>query len=184
MNADVLLADLRARGIVLVAEGDRLRCRPRSLLTTEDLTTLRANKPALLDRLANGAGARRVICYACHGSCFWLSIHGVTVCGPCHPPASLDLVVKWIDETGRSGDDGWPARWVLGQVPAVPSVDRPHTEFRRNDCLATWIVYRTKTGKLDVHHLMLAHSIDPKDVVARVKARDGATALRIAAADG
>ena len=108
-----MIAELRARGVTLAADGDRLRCRPRHLLAAEDLERLRAQKAEVLDRLRS------------------------------------ESAVSATDER-----------------------------------LETWVVYRTKTGKLDVHHLMLAHSIDPKDVVARVKARDGATALQIAAADG
>ena len=120
----------------------------------------------------------------CPSTLFWESIHGQRICALCHPPPSPDLVGKWIDETGRSGEDGWPARRVLAQEPAAPSVKRPQTELGRKNRLKTWVVYRTKTGKLDVHHVALADSVDPKKVVARVKARDGATALRIAAADG
>ena len=40
------------------------------------------------------AGCR---CRACRGTRFWLSIHGVTVCGKCHAPASPDLVARWIE---------------------------------------------------------------------------------------
>lgn len=34
-------------------------------------------------------------CYACYGLESWLSVHGVTVCARCHPPAHDNLVVKW-----------------------------------------------------------------------------------------
>jgi hypothetical protein len=27
----------------------------------------------------------------------WVSIHGVSVCGYCHPPASPELVARWTD---------------------------------------------------------------------------------------
>ena len=95
MNADALLVDLRARGVVLVAEGDRLRCRPRSLLTPADLIVLQANKPAIIDRL--NSGLRRIACITCHGSRFWLSVRGATICGDCHPPGSPDLVARLIE---------------------------------------------------------------------------------------
>lgn len=34
-------------------------------------------------------------CYVCHGIESWLSVHGVTVCAKCHPPAQIRLVSKW-----------------------------------------------------------------------------------------
>ena len=37
-------------------------------------------------------------CRSCHGTRFWLSIHGVIVCGLCHPPGSPDLVAEWIED--------------------------------------------------------------------------------------
>ncbi len=96
MNADVLLAQLADRGVVLVADGDRLRCRPGSLLTAEDLAALRANKPTILDRLSAPPDSRRVVCHACRSRRFWQSIHGAIICTRCHPPASSDLVARWI----------------------------------------------------------------------------------------
>ena len=51
---------------------------------------------------AQGATGRKH-CRACHGTRFWLSIHGVTVCGICHPPASSNLVARWV---GDGDDDG------------------------------------------------------------------------------
>jgi hypothetical protein len=91
-----LIADLRARGVTLTSDGKHLRCRPRSALTAEDLKALRASKREILSWLANGRKATRVICHACRTSSFWLSIHGAVVCGICHPPASPNLVVRWI----------------------------------------------------------------------------------------
>jgi len=35
-------------------------------------------------------------CYWCGRSVFWRSIHGVVVCGNCHPPAIPSLVAEWI----------------------------------------------------------------------------------------
>ncbi len=35
-------------------------------------------------------------CRACRGTRFWVSIHGQEVCATCHPPASPDLVARWI----------------------------------------------------------------------------------------
>ena len=98
MNADVLLAHLRDRGVVLVADGDRLRCRPGSVLTAEDLAVLRANKPTILDRLSVPPDSRRVVCHACRSRRFWQSVHGAIVCGTCHYPASPDLVARWLGD--------------------------------------------------------------------------------------
>ena len=42
--------------------------------------------------------ATPLVCYACHERRFWLSIHGVMVCGLCHPPGSPDLVAEWIED--------------------------------------------------------------------------------------
>jgi len=36
-------------------------------------------------------------CLACHRHRFWRSVHGVVVCGNCHPPAAESLVADWID---------------------------------------------------------------------------------------
>jgi hypothetical protein len=51
MSARALLAELRERGVELVADGDRLQYRPRNLLTPDLLDRLRANKAALLKLL-------------------------------------------------------------------------------------------------------------------------------------
>ena len=37
-------------------------------------------------------------CYTCRSSNWWLSIHGATVCGACHPPARPELVAKWLED--------------------------------------------------------------------------------------
>ena len=34
-------------------------------------------------------------CYACHGREAWLSVHGILICGRCHPPATPALVKEW-----------------------------------------------------------------------------------------
>jgi TubC N-terminal docking domain len=49
MNAKALLADLRERGVEVMAEGNLLRYRPRSAITPELLDRLRAHKlPSIL----------------------------------------------------------------------------------------------------------------------------------------
>jgi hypothetical protein len=38
-----------------------------------------------------------VPCFTCHGTSFWVSVHGSTVCGFCHPPIRPELVTEWLD---------------------------------------------------------------------------------------
>ena len=45
-------------------------------------------------------------CHICHEFAWWLSTHGVLVCGVCHPPARPGLVKKWIGEMGKSCKSG------------------------------------------------------------------------------
>jgi hypothetical protein len=35
-------------------------------------------------------------CHICHEYVWWLSVYGVFVCGVCHPPATPDLVKRWV----------------------------------------------------------------------------------------
>lgn len=35
------------------------------------------------------------VCFSCKGTRRWLSVHGVLLCGTCHPPADRRLVVWW-----------------------------------------------------------------------------------------
>jgi len=35
-------------------------------------------------------------CHICHEYRWWLSTHGVLICGYCHPPASKELVKTWV----------------------------------------------------------------------------------------
>jgi P4 family phage/plasmid primase-like protien len=37
-------------------------------------------------------------CFNCHGTRFWVSIHGATVCGSCHPPVNPSLVSEWLGQ--------------------------------------------------------------------------------------
>lgn len=53
-EAAELLAHLRARGLSLVAVGDRLDVSPTGELTDADRAAIRANKPALLSLLGVG----------------------------------------------------------------------------------------------------------------------------------
>ena len=96
MTAETLIADLRGRGVTLVPDGEYLRCRPKSALTPEDLEILKAHKAKVLATLRTEASPK-LVCYACRERHFWRSIHGVVICGTCHPPASPDLVAEWLE---------------------------------------------------------------------------------------
>ena len=124
MTAGLLVAELRERGVELRADGDLLRCRPKSALTPEDLTKLRARKLEVLAYLRRELSRKqtgRVVCYACKTSRFWLSIHGVIVCGLCHPPASPDLVDKWIEHgAAEDGSAQQPGQLVRPRRPLRP----------------------------------------------------------------
>lgn len=37
------------------------------------------------------------ICYCCGGRRFWVSAHGPIGCARCHPPATNDGIVRWIE---------------------------------------------------------------------------------------
>jgi hypothetical protein len=41
--------------------------------------------------------------YGCGGHRFWVSVHGITVCATCHPPADPTLVAEWIEPEGSVG---------------------------------------------------------------------------------
>lgn len=57
MTASALVATLRARGVILEPNGDRLRVRPATAVTSEEVETLRRLKPEVLRLLATGAEA-------------------------------------------------------------------------------------------------------------------------------
>ena len=102
MTVGALIADLRARGVTLVPDGERLRCRPRAALSQEDLAALKAHKAEVLASLRTEVSSN-LVCYACGGERFWHSIHGTATCARCHPPASPDLVAEWIDGGASDG---------------------------------------------------------------------------------
>lgn len=102
MTAVELVASLRARGVTLVPDGDLLRCRPKSGLTEDDLALLRSRKPEILAYLRSAASdTHPVTCFACRSRRFWRSVNGAFTCGVCHPPASHDLVVAWVEAAER-----------------------------------------------------------------------------------
>jgi hypothetical protein len=95
-----LIADLHARGVTLVADGERLRCRPRFALSDDDLGALRAHKSEVLARLRSPTKAA-LVCPTCRERRFWRSTYGRVTCGVCHPPAAPELVERWLSEPGN-----------------------------------------------------------------------------------
>jgi hypothetical protein len=102
----------------------------------------------------------------CLSTYSWESIHGATACALCHPPAAPHLVKQWLDKKPPSN---------LQTLRAPLEVSRATSRKVRRE--TTWTVYRTKNGTLDAHHIMMASYVDLQDVVARVPARYGATAI-------
>jgi hypothetical protein len=94
VTAAELVHDLQVRGVLLVADGGILRCRPTSALSQSDLAALKSMKAEVLATLAPVRQARRLICHCCRGHRFWISVHGATVCATCHPPATGVLVAS------------------------------------------------------------------------------------------
>lgn len=121
-SAAELLALFRSRGAVfsLVLPDRVVFDAPAGSLSDADLAALRAAKAELVELLRAEAEApavetndspaappaepptaqaRDVLppCYCCRGTKFWKSVHGVIVCGACHPPAVPELVAEWLE---------------------------------------------------------------------------------------
>jgi hypothetical protein len=129
MTAADLLNQLRARGVAVWADGDRLRLRPKSALTDHDLVTVAACKPGLLQLLAADGAPRtqhqpdRVLpfrrpapaapppvrlapsapCGACGSRVFALVADDRVTCLTCDAPAMAEPV------SGRIGRPQTPA---------------------------------------------------------------------------
>ena len=73
MTTAALIAELQARGVTLVPDGDLLRCRPKSSLTEDDLAALRTNKPEVLRLLRKEEyeATFRIVCHSCRSRRFW-----------------------------------------------------------------------------------------------------------------
>ncbi len=57
-------------------------------------TVLAVDEPTAPPAVAERPAVARC---TCHGTRFWRSVHGVVLCGTCHPPAAPALVAEWID---------------------------------------------------------------------------------------
>lgn len=111
MNPQEALAPLKAAGIRLIANGDKLRysspSSPPGALTDELRALIREHKPPLLKLLSPPPEVRPGLppsltrdgtCFACCRARWWLSRFNQLVCGECHPPASPVLVARWFGE--------------------------------------------------------------------------------------
>ena len=118
MMAVQLLRELKGRGAVVRAVGDRIRIEaPRGTITDELRSLIREHKTELLRLLNAGqreagghvetersAGVTLALslrpggrCWCCGQSRWWLSVYGVLVCSTCHPPAVEELVKRYLD---------------------------------------------------------------------------------------
>jgi hypothetical protein len=110
MSAKALLAELRERGVEVIAEGDLLRYRPRSAVTQELLDRLRAHKPILLKLLAwegrNLKDAdRRGFVARWSMEPGWISLHDPTT-GEWHDFPARDCFPSIVAEAGARRKGG------------------------------------------------------------------------------
>jgi hypothetical protein len=99
MTATDLVRQLHARGVVLVPDGDTLRCRPKSALSPEDLAALKAMKAEVIATLTSRPSVQQTAalkCFSCKGHQFWRSTYGVVICATCHPAPCPEVVAAWV----------------------------------------------------------------------------------------
>jgi len=73
--------------------------KPPARETSDPETVMRLERAMQERRRKEPAPLR---CCACGGTRFWMSVHGVKVCGMCHPPARPELVRAWLGEKDAS----------------------------------------------------------------------------------
>jgi hypothetical protein len=110
MSAMALLAELRGRGLEVMAEGDLLRYRPISAITPELLDRLRAHKPTLLKLLAwEGRNLeeadRRGFVAKQSREPGWISLHDPTT-GEWHDFPARDCFPSIVAEAGARRKGG------------------------------------------------------------------------------
>lgn len=79
------------------------------LITMNEARAERLVKVGKIEKLEN--------CHTCHTFSWWISIHGVLVCGVCHPSARPDLVKRWI------GDPECYTRLKASRSGGPPSIE-------------------------------------------------------------
>lgn len=103
MTAAALLADLQARGVRVAVKGGRLQVEaPKGAVDPAVRAALAEHKAELLAALYPWPGS----CYCCQEVCWWLSKHGVVICGRCHPPPYPDMVAVWVPQAGCRWREG------------------------------------------------------------------------------
>jgi hypothetical protein len=64
-------------------------------------------------------------CRLCRTCVPWLSVHGVIVCGTCHPPAGEEVLRRWLSPAHRDwlwqGELAWTGDRASAAVRLVPS---------------------------------------------------------------
>lgn len=91
MGAQVL-EKAKELGITIRIEGDQLKIIARPSVVAPLVDDLKAHKPEILE-LLRPKPEPVLTCFSCKGQNLWLSIHGVTICRNCHPPAHESLEV-------------------------------------------------------------------------------------------
>lgn len=96
-----VLAELRGRGVQVVAEGDRVRFRPATAVDGLLRERIRRCKPQLLELLRTPVERREcdrsVPCRCCGSLDFWaLATIGHWVCGGCHAPDFKAEELRWV----------------------------------------------------------------------------------------
>lgn len=136
MDATTLYETLLARGVTLEASGDKLRLRPASALTADEVAAVKTLKPAILRIIALLAPPPALAepCSACGGRSWWRRPDGGMVCGWCHPDPSapprgpVDAVLQardarsaWVGACFELAEAlGWPVLEVRPGVDAGP----------------------------------------------------------------
>jgi hypothetical protein len=110
MSAKTLLAELRGRGVEVVAEGELLRFRPRAAVTLELLDRLRAHKPSLLkllewERRKSEEADRRGFVARRGREPGWISLHDPTT-GEWHDFPARDCFPSIVAEAGAHRKGG------------------------------------------------------------------------------
>ena len=116
MTTLALLTELRRQGVKFIIDGGKLRVMtPRGQKLSDTLKNeIFQRKGEILQRLCSGGitneevaailpGANAIetdidvgTCAHCAGWQWWISQHGIKICGSCFPPSSETLVVEWI----------------------------------------------------------------------------------------
>src|SRR5262249_44739730 len=129
MSAAELLGALRARGVELVAAGDRLRFRPVAAVTLDELAALRVQKAAVLSLLRAETSA------ASNDNDSWADGVPDSACGLCRSP------LAWVEDWPAAGAARWrclacAARLVPTLADAHAGLTEPERQQLRTEAAA------------------------------------------------